>query len=196
MNLAPKLIPNATLADLEELSPAWRGEIIDGTLYAFPRPRFVHGNIEDLLIDDLKSPFQRGRGGPGGCWILSEPGIQLPRAPELSPDVAGWRRERMPRPPPSKEPVAVVPDWLCEILSPSTASYDNIVKRRFYAEIGVGHIWYIDPVRRQLEVCRLVEGKWLQLGVYGPDEKVRAEPFEAVELDIAEWWEGAEAEDG
>ena len=97
---------------------------------------------------------------------------------------------------PPKEPVAVVPDWLCEILSPSTASYDSIVKRRFYAEIGVAYLWYVDPPRKQLEVCRLVEGKWLQLGVHGADEKVRAEPFEAVELDIAEWWEGVDEDEG
>jgi Uma2 family endonuclease len=85
-----------------------------------------------------------------------------------------------------------VPDWVCEILSPSTASYDSLVKRRFYAEIGVGHLWYVDPTRRELEVCRLVEGKWLQLGVFGGDERVRPEPFEAVEIDLAEWWSPAE----
>ena len=194
MSLAAKLIPAATIADLEALPRTWRGEIIDGTLYAFPRPRFEHANIEDYLTADLKNPFQRRRGGPGGWWILSEPGIELPRAREFSPDLAGWRRERMPAPPPPKQAITVVPDWACEILSPSTASYDNIVKRRFYAEIGVGHIWYVDPVRRQLEVCRLVEGKWLQLGVFGGDEKVRAEPFEEVEIDMAEWWEGAPSE--
>ena len=192
MSFAPKLVPLATRADLEALPSTWRGELIDGTLYAFPRPRFEHANIEGLLIDDLKSPFQRGRGGPGGWWILAEPGIELSRAPEFSPDVAGWRTARMPQPPHRGDPITLVPDWLCEILSPSTASYDNIVKRRFYAEIGVSHIWYIDPVRRELEVCRLVDGKWLQLGVYGGDEKVSAEPFELVELDLAEWWQGSE----
>lgn len=194
MSLAPKVVPAATLADLEALPRSWRGEIIDRTLYAFPRPRFHHGNIEDLLIDDLKGPFQRGRGGPGGWWILSEPGTQLPRSPELAPDLAGWRRARMPRPPAPKEPITVVPDWICEILSPGTARYDNIVKRRFYAEIGVAHIWYVDPAREQLEVCRLVDDKWLQLGVFGGDEKVRAEPFEAIEIDMTEWWEGLEGE--
>jgi Uma2 family endonuclease len=195
MSLAPKVVPGATIADLEGLPRTWRGEIIDGTLYAFPRPRFAHANIEDLLVDDLKSPFQRGRGGPGGWWILSEPGIELPRSPEVAPDLAGWRRQRMPRPPLPKQPITVVPDWICEILSPSTASYDNIVKRRYYAEIGVAHIWYIDPVHKQLEVCRLVDGKWLQLGIFGGEEKVRAEPFEAVEIDMTEWWEGIEDEE-
>lgn len=190
-----KLIRTATLADLEALPRTWRGEIIDGTLYAFPRPRSRHANIEMLLGADLTNPFQRGRGGPGGWWILPEPGIELPRSPEFSPDLAGWRRERMPRLPPPKQAITLVPDWLCEILSPSTASYDNIIKRRYYAEIGVAHIWYIDPARKELEVCRLVEGKWLQLGVFGTDEKVRAEPFEAVEIDLAEWWEGLDEDD-
>lgn len=194
MRLAAKVVPAATRADLEALPRSWRGEIIDGTLYAFPRPRSQHADIESLLSADLKNPFQRGRGGPGGWWILPEPGIELPRSPEIAPDLAGWRREQMPKLPPPKEPIRLVPDWICEILSPSTASYDNIVKRRYYAEIGVGHIWYVDPVRKELEVCRLVEGKWLQLGIFGGDEKVRAEPFGEVEIEMTEWW-GAEEED-
>jgi Uma2 family endonuclease len=190
-----KLIRSATLADLEALPRTWRGEIIDGTLYAFPRPRSRHANIELLLGADLKNPFQRGRGGPGGWWILPEPGIELPRSPEFSPDLGGWRIERMPRLPPQNQAITLVPDWVCEILSPSTASYDNIIKRRFYAEIGVRHVWYVDPARKELEVCRLVDGKWLQLGVYGADEKVRGEPFEEVEIDLAEWWDGIDEED-
>jgi Uma2 family endonuclease len=195
MKGASKIIPSATPADLEALPRTWRGEIIDGTLYAFPRPRSRHAYIELTLGAELHNPFHHGRGGPGGWWILPEPGIELPRSPEVSPDLAGWRRERMPRLPPPKEPVTIVPDWLCEILSPSTSSYDNIVKRRFYADIGVGHIWYVDPVRRELEVCRLVEGKWLQLGIFGAEEKVRAEPFEALEIDLADWWEGSDEDD-
>jgi Uma2 family endonuclease len=194
MSIAPKVLRPATRADLEKLPPGWRGEIIDGTLYSFARPRAPHGNAEDMVTDDLKGPFQRGRGGPGGWWILSEPGIELPRAPELSPDLAGWRKERLPKLPRSK-PITVIPDWACEILSPSTRSYDQIVKRRFYAEIGVLHIWYIDPLARLLEISRLVDGKWLQLGLYGADEKVHAEPFEAIEINLGEWWEGIEEEE-
>ncbi|MEP7126396.1 MAG: Uma2 family endonuclease [Byssovorax sp.] len=195
MERESKLIRSATLADLDALPPTWRGEIIDGTLRAFPRPHAQHANIASLLGADLTNPFERGRGGPGGWRLLPEPGIELPRSPELSPDLAGWRRGRMDRLPPLNQAITLVPDWLCEILSPSTASYDSIVKRRFYAEIGVGHIWYIDPVRRQLEVCRLVEGKWLQLGIFGGGEKVRVEPFEAVEIDLAEWWQGVDEDD-
>lgn len=189
MTLAKKLVHHATRADLDEIPLGWRGEIIDGTLYAFPRPRFAHADIESLVTSDIKNPYQRGRGGPGGWWILAEPGIELPRAAEFSPDVAGWRRERMPTPPSAGAAIAVVPDWICEILSPSTASYDNIVKRRFYAEIGVAFLWYVDPRDRSLLACQLVDGKWVELGVFAAEEKVRVPPFEGVELDLAEWWQ-------
>lgn len=189
MRRAHKLDRPAVLADLDALPPNWRGEIIDGQLFAAPRPRFAHADVETSIAADLHHPFQRGRGGPGGWWILVEPGIQLPRAPEFSPDLAGWRRERMPVPPRSG-PITVVPDWACEILSPRTRGYDLLVKRRFYAEIGVSHIWYVDLEARTLSVSRLVEGKWLELGVHGSDEVVRAEPFAAIEIDLAAWWAG------
>src|SRR5438309_2324364 len=136
MNVAPKQIRPATRADLDTLPPTWRGEIIEGELYAFPRPAAIHATIETSVASDLNPPFQRGRGGPGGWWILMEPGIQLPRAPEIAPDLAGWRRERLPMLP-AKGPIDIVPDWVCEILSRSTRSYDILVKRPFYAGIGV-----------------------------------------------------------
>lgn len=98
----------------------------------------------------------------------------------------------MNAPPARGEPIGAVPDWVCEILSPPTASYDSLVNHRFYAQIGVGHRWYVDPTRRELEVCRLVEGKWLRLGIFGGHERVRAEPFEAVAIELAEWWTGEE----
>jgi Uma2 family endonuclease len=189
MSLAKKLTQPATLADLEALPPSWRGEIIDGTLYAFPRPRPGHARVEGRVYGSLDGPFDSGRGGPGGWWILPEPGIQLPRAPEFSPDVAGWRRERLPELP-EDAPIAVVPDWICEVLSPTTRSYDRVVKRRFYAEIGVEYLWYVDPIDRTLTVSRLAQGQWLELAVHTPDEKVRAAPFEAVEIDLSAWWEG------
>lgn len=189
MSFAKKLDRPATLADLEDLPPTWRGEIIDGELYAFPRPRAPHAGAESTLVGELWGPFQRGRGGPGGWWILAEPGIQIDRAPEISPDVAGWKRERLPTLP-VDEPIRVAPDWVCEILSPSTRGYDLVVKRRFYADAAVTHLWYIDPEARTLAVSRLHEGKWLELGVYGPEGLVRAEPFDAIEIDLAAFWEG------
>jgi Uma2 family endonuclease len=141
------------LAQLEALPPDVKGEIIKGTLYTNPRPLPRHQNIEGLVIDDLKSPYQRGRGGPGGWWILPEPGICLPGSPEFSPDVAGWRRERLPSLPQGK--LTLAPDWLCEIHSTNT---------------------------------RGQSGRWLEIGVHGDRDRVRAAPFDAVEIDLAEWW--------
>ncbi|MEZ4448259.1 MAG: Uma2 family endonuclease [Nannocystaceae bacterium] len=190
MTRARKLGRPAVLADLDDLPPTWRGEILGGELYAFPRPRFAHAHVEGYVYMDICSPFERGHGGgPGGWWILVEPGIHLPSAAEFSPDVAGWRRTTMLTPPRSG-PITAVPDWLCEILSPRTRGYDLVVKRRFYAEIGVSHLWYVDPAARALTVSRLQDGHWVELGVHGPDETVRAEPFEAVAIDLSQWWSG------
>jgi Uma2 family endonuclease len=113
---------SATLADLEALPPHVKGEVIDGVLYTQPRPRPPHANVEGALAEELRGPFQRGRGGPGGWWILIGPGIEVPGSPEFSPDLAGWRRERMGALP--SERIDVVPDWVCEIMSPTTRSYD------------------------------------------------------------------------
>jgi len=163
------------------------GEIIEGVLYTFPRPRAAHANVETSIAGDIQYPFQRGRGGPGGWWILIEPGIELPGSPEVVPDVAGWRKQRLPELPLDR-PIDVVPDWVCEVLSPTTRAYDLRVKRPFYARIGVPYIWFIDFDARTLMVSKLVEGRWLELGVYGESDKVRAEPFDAVEIDLGEWW--------
>ena len=182
----------ATKADLEALPDNVVGEIIDGVLYTAPRPRSVHANVIGLLLDDLKSPFQRGRGGPGGWWILSEPGIELPGSPEFVPDLAGWLRERLPVLPVDQS-ITVVPDWICEILSPATRSYDQRIKRPFYARIGVQHVWFIDLEARTLTVSKLVDGRWLEMGVFGENDTVHAEPFEAVALNVTEWWEAGEA---
>jgi Uma2 family endonuclease len=177
----------ATRADLEALPPHLKGEIIDGELYVQPRPRAVHANVEGAIIDDLRGPYHRGRGGPGGWWILPEPGIELPGSPEFSPDVAGWRRERLPRLP-DTEAIQVVPDWLCEVLSPTTRGYDLVTKRRFYARIGVGWLWYVDVEARSISVSRLESGVWLEVAVHGEGECVRLEPFAEVEIDLAAWW--------
>jgi Uma2 family endonuclease len=180
----------ATMADLEALPPNVKGEIIDGELYVQPRPRFVHQDVLGHLSNDLKSPFQRGRGGPGGWWIVVEPGIELPGSPEVSPDLAGWRKERMPQRP--EGPITVVPDWVCEILSPSTRNYDLHTKRPFYARVGVRWLWYVDLEARVVTIHRNHEGQWLEVGNFADQEKMRAEPFDAVEIELAEWWPAVE----
>jgi Uma2 family endonuclease len=176
----------ASLADLEALPEHVKGEIIDGILYTQARPRAAHSSLELAIGSRIQDPFQRGRGGPGGWWILVEPGIEAEGSPEFAPDLAGWRRERLPSLPEGR--IALVPAWACEILSPTTRAVDLRVKRPFYARIGVASLWYVDPEARTLTVSRLEAGRWVELLVCGGDDRVRAEPFEAVELDLSDWW--------
>jgi len=182
-----KANPPATWADLDALPDTVVGEIIDGVLYTSPRPRFRHADVEGFLAADLKNPFQRGRGGPGGWWILTEPGIELPGSPEVVPDLAGWRRERLPNSPADLS-ITIVPDWVCEILSPTTRRHDQLVKRPLYARVGVQYLWFVDLDARTLAASRLVDGRWVEIGVFGQDDAIRAEPFEAIELSMADWW--------
>src|SRR5579859_6089044 len=174
------------IAELERLPATLRGEIIRGTLYTNPRPLPRHMDIEGSLVDQLRPPYHRGRGGPGGWWILPEPGISLEGSPEFSPDVAGWRRERLPTLPDGK--LTLAPDWLCEIHSLRTRGYDLRVKRPFYAEIGVEWLWYVDADARTLTISRLQGGRWLELGIYGEREKIRVAPFDEAQMDLGEWW--------
>lgn len=178
----------ATRADLEALPESVTGEIIDGVLYSFPRPRARHAYIESEIVTSVRGPYDKGRGGPGGWWIIAEPGIELPRAPEVAPDVAGWRRERMPELPPEGATFTMVPDWVCEVLSPSTRRFDLLVKRPFYAQVGVRWLWYVDLEARTLQVSRIHEGRWLEVAIHGGDATVTVEPFDVVELELGGWW--------
>lgn len=181
---APRL---PTLADLEALPPGIKGEIIEGVLYTMTRPRGPHQKANLRIGSDLEGPFDRGRGGPGGWWILPEPGIEVANTPEISPDIAGWRRERLPELP-SDRAITVVPDWVCEILSPSTRRHNVLVKKPYYAKIGVRHHWLVDIEARTLTVYRLENGHWVELAVLGDETEARIEPFEAVPFDVASWW--------
>jgi Uma2 family endonuclease len=176
----------ATLADLEGLPETVVGEIIDGTLYTHPRPRAGHSYVASRLMARLDGPFQDAREGPGGWWIVIEPGIRLEDAPEFVPDLAGWHRERVPEFPDGSWSVA--PDWACEILSPSTRAYDQRIKRPYYARIGIRHLWFIDLDARTLTVSELINGRWVELGVHGEDDVIRAAPFDALELKLGELW--------
>jgi Uma2 family endonuclease len=176
-----------TLADLEALPPGEKGEIIEGVLYTMTRPRGLHQHAAAGVTADLRGPFDRGRGGPGGWWILPEPGIELPGTPEIAPDVAGWRRERLPELP-GDAPIRVVPDWVCEILSPSTRRHNLLVKKPYYAKIGVKHHWLVDLDARTIAAYRLQDGLWVELGTYGDEREARIEPFADVSLDVASWW--------
>ena len=186
-------IRNATYEDLLQVPDNLIAEIVDGELIASPRPASAHARATWVIAQDI-GPFDRvpGGGGPGGWWILFEPELHL-GADILVPDLAGWRRERLPilRNVPYFE---LAPDWVCEVLSTTTARIDRVRKKPIYARERVGHLWLVDPVVRMLEVYRLDGGKWVDAGAYGGAELVRAEPFAAVEMDMSQWWLEGEAE--
>ncbi len=181
-----------TLADLEALPPGIVGEIIDGVLYTRTKPRARHQRTGTGISSDLRGPFDLGRGGPGGWWIIGEPGIELPNTPEISPDVAGWRRERLPELP-VDEPIRVVPDWVCEILSPTTRRHDLLRKLPYYAKVGVPFMWLVDIEARVLTAHRLESSDWRIIGTYSDETEVRIAPFDVVPLNIHDWWPPAPA---
>ena len=150
---------------------------------ASPRPAPRHADAGSGLGGVLRNPFDRGRGGPGGWRILFEPELHL-RADVLVPDLAGWRRERLPSLP-SEAYFSLPPDWVCEVLSPSTASVDRVKKLAIYAREQVAHAWLVDPIARTLEVLRLEQGRWSIVSSFADFAVVRAEPFDAIELDLS-----------
>ncbi len=176
-----------TLADLEALPVGTKGEIIDGVMYTQPRPRGPHQRLEGIVSSRIGDAFDHGSSGPGGWWVLPEPGIELPNTPEIAPDVAGWRRERLPTLP-ADAAISVVPDWVCEILSPTTRRHNLLIKKPYYAKVGVAHHWIVDLEARTVTAYRLESGRWLEIAVYGDEREAHIEPFDAIVLDIASWW--------
>lgn len=184
----------ATYADVEAAPPNKVAELIAGTLYVMSRPAPRHAHAEGALQAELFSPFHRGRGGPGGWWILPEPELHF-RDPTaegaidvVAPDLAGWRIERMPELPVTAY-FALAPDWICEILSPSTEAFDREEKMPLYAREGVRHAWLLDPIARTLEVYALGPGRrWGPAHTHRESVRVRAQPFEAIELDLTVLW--------
>lgn len=182
----------AVEAAFQAVADTMIAEIIDGQLHTMPRPGRRHTTTSSLLGTVLSGPFWIGSGGPGGWVILDEPELHLGPGPDkLVPDLAGWRRERFPETTDDDPPdYDIAPDWVCEILSPSTEVKDRIKKMRIYRREGVRHAWLIHPIARTLEVFRLEGGYWLQLDTFEGDEAVRAEPFEAIEISLKMLWEG------
>ncbi len=163
-------------------------EILDGELFLSPRPAFLHAIAASRLGIHIGGPFDRGIGGPGGWVIVDEPELHF-GAQVIVPDLAGWRRERLPTLP-DRPWLELVPDWVCEVLSPSTERIDRGRKLRIYAETGVSHVWLVNPVERTLEVLRLREGSWTIVTVLTAEDEVRTEPFEAVAFPLGALWEG------
>ena len=162
-------------------------EILDGELFLSPRPTPRHAVTTSELGMAIGNPFHRGVGGPGGWWILDEPELHFEDDEIAVPDLAGWRRERMPVVPDAAF-FTLAPDWVCEVLSPSTERVDRGKKLRAYAAAGVTHAWLVKPSDRTLEVLRLREGAWTIVAVWEDRAVVRAEPFEAIELELARLW--------
>ena len=179
---------HATYDDLLKVPDTLVAEILDGELFTSPRPAFPHAQASSSLRGAL-DPFDRRAGGPGdpgGWWILFAPELHL-GTDILVPDLAGWRRERVPVLP-NVAYFEVAPDWVCEVVSPSTARVDRVRKVPAYAREGVRHLWLIDPLQQLLDVYRLEGRYWILVVTHGGAETVRAEPFEALELDMSRWW--------
>ena len=184
MQTAPKL---ASYDDLLELPDNQIGQIIHGVLHTQPRPAPKHTLASSSIGNDLLDPYQFGRkGGPGGWWILDEPEIHL-GSHVLVPDLSGWRRERMPELPETAW-FEVVPDWVCEVLSPSTARLDRAEKMPIYSEFGVKYCWIIDPDLKTLEAYKLLDKQWLLLETLDNDKMVSIEPFDVTEFCLADLW--------
>ncbi len=166
------------------------GEIIGGELYTQPRPAGPHASASSVLGMDIGSAYHRGRGGPGGWWIIDEPELHFVRDTEvLVPDIGGWRRERMPSIPQDHR-FEVVPDWVCEVLSPGTQRKDRVIKMKVYARFGVAFLWLVDPNARILETYALADGQWTVTGLYQDQDEVSAAPFEAVTIALGDLWAG------
>lgn len=176
----------ATYEDVQRAPEHLVAEIVGGELFLSPRPAIRHANASSALGGELNPAFQRGRGGPGGWWILFEPELHF-GDDVLVPDLAGWRRERLPALPDAAA-IELAPDWVCEVASPSTTRLDRLRKVPVYARERVRHLWLVDPIARLLEVFRLEGPRWVLLATHGDDERVRAEPFEAIEIDLLALW--------
>jgi Uma2 family endonuclease len=182
--MAARLREHATYEDLLRVPDTMVAELIEGELFASPRPGMPHADAATDLSAVLRIEF--GPRGRGGWHIVFEPELHLDRN-VLVPDLAGWRVERLPVLP--KTPaISMPPDWICEVLSHSTARIDRAKKLPIYAHYGVGHAWLVDVEEQYLEVKRLSDGRWSDIAIFTGAEKVRAEPFEDIEIDLTFVW--------
>jgi len=174
----------ATYGDLRDVPDHFVAEMFDGELYAFPRPALPHANASSTLLTAIHKSFHHKN--PGGWVILLEPELHFGKD-VLVPDIAGWRRTRLPNVP-AEAYLTLAPDWICEVLSISTEAIDRGKKLRIYAREGVLHAWLIDPIAHALEVMSLDAGRWARLERYEGEAKVRAAPFDAIEVELGALW--------
>jgi Uma2 family endonuclease len=176
----------ATYEELYSIPEDMIGEIVNGELIVTPRPGPRHMNVTTILGEELGPPYRRGRGGPGGWIFLIEVEIKLGED-IVVPDLAGWRKERFPTKT-EHNWIPVAPDWVCEVLSPSTFRNDKVRKMPLYACHNVGHIWLIDPGAMTMDAFRLESGRWALLASFSEDDKVRIEPFQEIEIHLGDLW--------
>jgi len=174
----------ATYDDLRDVPDHYVAEMFDGELYASPRPAVPHARAAMVLSVKLGGPFDRR--GPGGWVFLVEPELHFGND-VLVPDLAAWRHERLPALRPDAF-MTLAPDWVCEVVSPSTESIDRGKKLRIYAREGVAHAWLLDPLRRTLEILSLASGRWTALDTHEGSASVRVSPFDAIELELGALW--------
>ncbi|GKT07408.1 Uma2 family endonuclease [Desulforhabdus sp. TSK] len=182
-DLAKKL---TTYEDLYDIPENMIGEILNGELIVTPRPAPRHMHVATVLSGEIEPPYRRGRGGPGGWIFLIEVEIKLGED-IVVPDIAGWRRERFPTEL-EHNWIPIAPDWVCEVLSPSTVRTDKVRKMPLYATQNVGHIWLIDPANLTLDAFRLESGRWSLLGSFSEHDTVRIEPFQETEIHLGDLW--------
>ena len=173
----------ATAADLAALPGDVAAEVIGGEIVEKAAPAAPHGLAQANLTADLVGGYGRRTGGPGGWWILTEVEIEIETHEVYRPDLSGWKRERLPELP-KRRPVRVLPDWVCEILSPSNARNDLVTKLRTYHRAGVRHYWIVDPEQATLTVHRWQAEGYLVALAATAGETVRAEPFAEIELNV------------
>ena len=176
----------ATYQDVLDAPPHQVAQILDGVLHTHPRPAMTHAHASSSLGMTLGPPFHQGSDGTGGWWIVDEPEVHL-GDDILVPDLVGWRRERMPGFPDTAY-VTLAPDWVCEVLSPSTRKLDAHDKRPVYAREGVGHLWFIDPAARALEAFEFQDGRWLLIATAQDEDPIRIPPFDAITFSLSRLW--------
>ncbi|HQP33632.1 MAG TPA: Uma2 family endonuclease [Polyangiaceae bacterium] len=164
-------------------------EVADCEMYLRPRPTIDAARARTRLGVLLGTAYDLGRGGPGGWVLLDEPELHLGLRPDVVvPDLAGWRRARMPKLP-STPHLTLAPDWVCQVVSADSANFDRGTKQRVYAREGVELAWFVDPARQLLEVVRLGVGDEVAIATFRENEVVCAEPFESIEVELGALWE-------
>jgi Uma2 family endonuclease len=174
----------ATYDDLVDVPEHYVAEMFDGDLYASPRPAAPHVRAATKLAAKLDGPFDFD--GPGGWILLIEPELHFGRD-VLVPNIAGWRRERLPAVP-NAAYFTLAPDWVCEVVSPSTQALDRGRKLRIYAREGVAHAWLVDPLQQTLEVLALAAGSLEPVAEHQGKASIRACPFDDLELELRALW--------